>query len=76
MQATPDDRTAPPASPCINVCVLDGGGFCIGCLRTGDEIARWRDMSAVEQWRLLDRLAERRAERAAAVKMPSGGEAG
>jgi uncharacterized protein len=67
MQATPNDRTVPPASPCINVCVLDGKGLCLGCLRSGDEIARWRDMSAAEQWRLLDRLAERRAERAAPV---------
>ena len=53
----------PPQSPCINVCVLDGAGFCIGCLRTGDEIGRWRDMSADEQWRLLERLAERRQQR-------------
>jgi len=65
MQANPHDRTASPASPCINVCVLDGAGYCLGCLRTGDEIGRWRDMSAAEQWQLLDRLAERRAQRAA-----------
>lgn len=53
----------PPESPCIKVCVLDGHGFCIGCLRTGDEIGRWRDMSADEQWRLLEQLAERRQQR-------------
>jgi predicted Fe-S protein YdhL (DUF1289 family) len=55
--------STPPASPCINVCVLDGDGFCIGCLRTGDEIGRWRDMSATEQWRLIERLEERRRQR-------------
>ena len=35
-------------------------GFCVGCLRTGDEIARWMAMSAAEQWQLLAQLAERR----------------
>jgi predicted Fe-S protein YdhL (DUF1289 family) len=53
----PEER---PPSPCINVCSLDTGGFCVGCLRTGDEIGRWLYMSAAEQWRLLDELAERR----------------
>jgi uncharacterized protein len=49
-----------PPSPCINVCSLDENGFCVGCLRTGDEIARWMAMSAAEQWQLLAQLAERR----------------
>jgi uncharacterized protein len=53
----------PPASPCTKVCALDGDGFCLGCLRTGDEIARWREMSAEEQWQLLELLAERRRQR-------------
>jgi len=48
-----------PPSPCINVCSLDAQGLCIGCLRTGEEIGRWLSMSAAEQWRLLDELAER-----------------
>jgi predicted Fe-S protein YdhL (DUF1289 family) len=50
--------------------VLDGAGFCIGCLRTGDEIARWRDMSAHDQWRLIERLEERRTLKAGAVASP------
>lgn len=30
------------ASPCVGVCKIDPTtGFCIGCARTGDEIARW-----------------------------------
>jgi predicted Fe-S protein YdhL (DUF1289 family) len=49
-----------PPSPCIKICVLDARGFCIGCLRTGDEIGRWMSMSAAEQWQLLAELAERR----------------
>jgi hypothetical protein len=53
-------RTERPPSPCINVCALDGRGWCIGCLRTGDEIGRWMAMSADEQWRLLDELGRRR----------------
>jgi uncharacterized protein len=49
-----------PPSPCINVCRLDEGGLCVGCLRTGDEIGRWMAMTASEQWQLLAVLAERR----------------
>jgi predicted Fe-S protein YdhL (DUF1289 family) len=49
-----------PSSPCINVCSLDAQGFCVGCLRSADEIGRWLYMSAAEQWRLLEELAERR----------------
>jgi predicted Fe-S protein YdhL (DUF1289 family) len=49
-----------PPSPCINVCSLDAQGLCVGCLRSGEEIARWMSMSAAEQWRLLAVLAQRR----------------
>jgi uncharacterized protein len=56
----PAARSAPPPSPCINVCTLDGRGLCIGCLRTGDEIGRWMAMSVAEQWRLLDEIERRR----------------
>jgi predicted Fe-S protein YdhL (DUF1289 family) len=31
-------------SPCIGLCKLDAAtGYCLGCARTGDEIATWRD---------------------------------
>jgi predicted Fe-S protein YdhL (DUF1289 family) len=74
MSKIPDDRPIAPASPCINVCVLGAAGYCIGCLRTGDEIARWREMSAPEQWRLIEQLGERRAQLATArVSPPDGG---
>jgi monothiol glutaredoxin len=49
-----------PPSPCIKVCRLDAQGYCIGCLRTGDEIGRWLSMSPAEQWQLLAVLAGRR----------------
>ena len=33
-------------SPCIDICKLDGKtGFCLGCLRTRDEIRGWKTMS-------------------------------
>ena len=55
-------RPERPPSPCINVCSLDGRGYCIGCLRTGAEIGRWLAMSAEEQWRLIAELEERRKQ--------------
>ena len=58
-RAAPPER---PPSPCINVCSLDGRGYCIGCLRTGAEIGRWLAMSGEEQWRLIAELAERRKQ--------------
>jgi predicted Fe-S protein YdhL (DUF1289 family) len=45
-----------PASPCVNVCVLDESGTCVGCRRSLDEIARWGRMSAAEQWQVIARL--------------------
>jgi uncharacterized protein len=54
------ERSERPPSPCIDVCRLDARGLCVGCLRSGDEIARWLGMSTAEQWRLLDELRERR----------------
>ena len=41
--ATPVRAGSGVASPCISVCVMDSAtGLCAGCLRTLDEIARWR----------------------------------
>ena len=54
---TPERR---PRTPCTKVCSLDRQGFCAGCLRTGEEIARWMSMSAAEQWRLIAELERRR----------------
>jgi hypothetical protein len=49
-----------PRSPCTRVCSLDERGYCIGCLRTADEIGRWTSMSAAEQWRVVAELKQRR----------------
>jgi predicted Fe-S protein YdhL (DUF1289 family) len=54
-------------SPCVNICALDLEGYCSGCLRTGDEIARWLSMTAEEKWQLLAVLDERRRRRARTV---------
>lgn len=47
-----------PASPCLNICVLDTSRTCIGCRRTLDEIARWARMSDAEKRQVLARLDE------------------
>ncbi|MBV8157489.1 MAG: DUF1289 domain-containing protein, partial [Dyella sp.] len=53
-----------PLTPCIGICKLDDRGFCIGCLRTGDEIARWRGMNDRERLHLMrDVLPTRKAPR-------------
>ena len=51
-----------PVSPCIQVCVLDAAARCTGCGRTIDEIARWAQMSAQEQWAVVARLAHERVD--------------
>nr|WP_266156629.1 DUF1289 domain-containing protein [Dyella silvatica] len=49
-----------PLSPCIGICRLDSRGYCEGCQRTGDEIARWRGMSDAERLHyMLDILPTR-----------------
>ena len=54
----------PPASPCINVCVLDAHRTCVGCRRTLDEIGRWSGMGAQEQWAVIARLERVRQQEA------------
>jgi uncharacterized protein len=54
-----------PASPCLNICVLDAARTCIGCGRTLDEIARWGRMSAAEQWQVIARLERVRQQEVA-----------
>lgn len=52
-----------PLTPCIGVCRLDERGYCEGCLRTGEEIARWRGLSDAERWRVMrDVLPARRKD--------------
>jgi predicted Fe-S protein YdhL (DUF1289 family) len=50
------------ASPCVNVCQIDPQtGYCIGCMRTIDEIADWLEMTNEEKQQVLDRLEQRKA---------------
>jgi len=50
-------------SPCIDVCKLDETrSYCIGCLRTLDEIRLWRDMSDGRKRRVLELCARRRSQ--------------
>jgi uncharacterized protein len=48
-------------TPCVKICTLDARqGFCLGCGRTIDEIARWASMTAAERGRIMDELPGRR----------------
>ena len=52
-------------SPCNKVCVMDAqSGYCRGCGRTLDEIARWSEMSEAEQRAVLALLPARRSDQA------------
>ena len=49
------------ASPCINVCQMDAAtGWCAGCLRTLDEIARWSALDEPRRHAVLAVLPQRR----------------
>jgi predicted Fe-S protein YdhL (DUF1289 family) len=43
-------------TPCTGVCTLGEDGLCLGCHRTGAEIARWGQMNDVERLRLMDTI--------------------
>jgi predicted Fe-S protein YdhL (DUF1289 family) len=60
MTATVTDPQAATdiASPCTKVCKLDARGhYCLGCLRTRDEIAIWSTASDAQKRAILDRIA-------------------
>lgn len=64
--AFPDfiERVEPQAikSPCTLVCTLDvATGWCLGCGRTGDEIARWTAMDDAGRETVMRLLPERTA---------------
>jgi len=63
--------TAPVASPCISVCRLDADtGFCVGCLRTIDEIAAWGALDDDARRDVLAAVARRRAQLAIVTPVP------
>ena len=51
----------PSVSPCIDVCEMDAAtGWCAGCLRTLDEIARWSALDEPRRRAVLAALPQRR----------------
>jgi predicted Fe-S protein YdhL (DUF1289 family) len=61
----------PLATPCIGVCEIDSeSARCRGCLRSLDEIARWRTATNLERRRILARLRQRRRAAAPADGSP------
>jgi uncharacterized protein len=49
-----------PSTPCINVCLLDPlSALCIGCGRTGEEIAAWSTISEPERLAIMAELGQR-----------------
>ena len=53
----------PVLSPCIGVCAMDAdSGFCLGCLRTIDEIAAWSRASEATRRAIHAALPPRRAQ--------------
>lgn len=57
--------STPILTPCIGICSLDAAGYCEGCFRTGDEIARWSLMGDAERQRLMDEVLPERESRLA-----------
>lgn len=52
-------------TPCIGICALDEAGFCTGCQRSSDEIARWSTLSDAERLTIMNYvLPARERERA------------
>ena len=49
-------------SPCIGVCALDERDWCIGCWRTGHEIAQWGQLDNVGKRAVLADVARRQEE--------------
>ncbi|MHA1517903.1 MAG: DUF1289 domain-containing protein [Alphaproteobacteria bacterium] len=47
-------------SPCVNVCLLDErSGMCVGCGRSGDEIANWAIMTPGQRQAIMAVLPDR-----------------
>lgn len=47
-------------SPCVQVCMIHPTtGLCVGCRRTGDEIATWSRLDPAERRRIMDDLPQR-----------------
>lgn len=47
-------------SPCVRVCRFDSAGFCLGCMRTVDEVRAWFRCTEAEKRALIGTLESRR----------------
>ncbi len=44
-------------SPCVEKCQLDESGkYCLGCLRTIDEITQWSNFSETTKQKIIEKL--------------------
>lgn len=47
-------------TPCIQICVIDPvSSYCIGCGRTGNEVAGWTGYTSEERRAIMSGLTER-----------------
>ena len=53
---------APVRSPCVSICALDFNDICVGCYRSGQEIANWGAMSDEDRRLVLKNAAERESQ--------------
>jgi uncharacterized protein len=49
----------PIASPCVSICALDDNDICVGCHRSGQEIAGWGSKSEREKAEIMVKVRER-----------------
>ena len=49
-----------PASPCVDICVLNEEDICAGCYRSAQEIAEWGQSDVSAKRRILENTLERR----------------
>ncbi|MEM6905123.1 MAG: DUF1289 domain-containing protein [Pseudomonadota bacterium] len=50
-------------SPCVKICVLHHEArICVGCYRTGEEIARWSRLTPEERRAIMAELPDRAAK--------------
>ena len=57
-------------SPCVGVCTLDPAmGWCLGCGRTGDEIARWIGLDDAQRLAIWNELPARLDQLAVKVRL-------
>jgi uncharacterized protein len=56
------DAPSPPiATPCVQVCLIDGeSGLCVGCQRTLPEVAGWSRLTDTERADIMTQLPDRR----------------